>query len=356
MALLESAGDAPTELLALSLDELACRLDSRTRAVALRKWLYGARPAPQALPESVPGIAPAAWRLLRARASLPAWRLIDRRVAADGTVKYAIDFSGATVETVLIPGRLRSTVCVSSQAGCTRRCAFCATASLGFRRQLTAAEIVMQYLVAAAEAPQGRPARNVVFMGMGEPMDNLDAVLAAVDRLVENPVPGLAEAHVTVSTSGVLPGVRRFLAEGRGQFALTLSATTDAVRERLIPHNRQWPIAALLAALRDDPRAHQGRRHLIAYVLWAGVNDSDDDARRLAELLAKLPVQVNLIPHNPVPTTALLPPALARVKRFHAILRERGLPCVVRQPRGPEIAAACGQLALQAVDGLSRAG
>jgi 23S rRNA (adenine2503-C2)-methyltransferase len=356
MALLESAGDAPTELLALSLDELACRLDSRTRAVALRKWLYGARRVPQALPESVPGIAQTAWRTLRAGTSLPAWRLVDRRVAADGTVKCAIDFSGATVETVFIPGRLRSTVCVSSQAGCTRRCAFCATASLGFSRQLTAAEILMQYLVAAAEAPLGRPARNVVFMGMGEPMDNLDAVFAAVDLLTENPVPGLAESHVTISTSGVLPGLRRFLAGGRGQLALTLSATTDEVRERLIPHNRQWPIADLLAALRKDPRARPGRRHLIAYVLWAGVNDSDDDARRLAELLAGLPVHVNLIPHNPVPTSALAAPCVARITRFHAILRERGLPCVVRQSRGPEIAAACGQLALQAVDGLSRAG
>lgn len=343
------ADNTPVDLLACSLAELGDSVGSRTRAVALRKWLYRASPVPHALPESVPGVAQSVWASVRERAAFPTWRLVGRRESEDGTVKYAINLAGATVEAVLIPGDQRSTVCVSSQAGCTRHCAFCATASLGFRRQLTTAEILLQYLVAASEAPPGRPARNVVFMGMGEPMDNIESVLPAVDRLVENPSPGLAEAHVTVSTSGVLPDLRRFLAEGRGQLALTLSATTDALRERLIPHNRHWPISDLLAALRDDPRRRPGRRHLIAYVLWEGVNDSDEEAHQLAQLLVGLPVNVNLIPHNRVPSSELRPPAAARIERFHAIVSEHGLRCIVRRPRGPEIAAACGQLALETV-------
>jgi 23S rRNA (adenine2503-C2)-methyltransferase len=301
---------------------------------------------PPSLPDRIPGVTPRAWNKLLHAARLPDWRLVARQASLDGTVKYAIGFPNATVETVLIPGHGRSTVCVSSQAGCSRHCAFCATASLGFERQLSTGEILLQYLVAAAEAEPDRPARNVVFMGMGEPMDNLDAVLGAVERLIENPLPGLAESHVTVSTSGVLPGLTRFLAEGRGQLALSLSATTDRQREALVPHARQWPIEALIEALRADPRPAPGRRHLIAYVLWAGFNDSEEDANRLAYLLDGLPVQVNLIPHNPVARTELKPPAPETIARFHSRLLERGMRSIVRRPRGPDIAAACGQLAL----------
>jgi 23S rRNA (adenine2503-C2)-methyltransferase len=343
-----------SDLLALSFEATASLLGSRTRALAARKWLYGARPTPARLPERIPGVTPRAWSALTASARLPAWRLVARQVAGDGTVKYALGLADTIVETVLIPGPRRSTVCVSSQAGCSRRCAFCATASLGLRRQLSAGEILIQYLVASAEAEPTRPARNVVFMGMGEPMDNLDAVLVAVERLIENPVPGLAEEHVTVSTSGILPGLTRFLAEGRGQLALSLSATTNAQREALVPHAQRWPLEALLGALKEDPRARPGRRHLIAYVLWDGVNDSDEDARRLASLLAGLPVHVNLIPHNVVADSAFRPPAPGRIERFHAIVSASGIRCIVRQPRGPDISAACGQLALVRGSGVGR--
>ena len=335
------------DLFSLSLEHATALLGSRLRAIAARRWLYAARPTSRTLPERVPGIAPRAWTALRDSVRLPEWRHVARQVAADGTVKHALAFGDATVESVFIPGQTRSTVCVSSQAGCSRHCSFCATGALGFRRQLTAGEILVQYAVAAAEAPPERPARNVVFMGMGEPMDNLDAVMCAVDRLVENPFPGLAEAHVTVSTSGVLPGLTRFLAEGRGQLALSLSATTDAQREALVPHARQWPLEALLGALRRDPRAHPARRHLIAYVLWADVNDSDDDAHRLGRLLSGLPVRVNLIPHNAVFESPLRPPLPARIERFHGIVCGHGIRCIVRRARGADIAAACGQLALR---------
>jgi 23S rRNA (adenine2503-C2)-methyltransferase len=331
----------------LSVDALSGILGSPARARSARRWLYAARPVPEALPATIPGVARAAWATLRASAAMPEWRLVKRSRSHDGTVKYAIDVHGALVETVLIPGRGRSTVCVSSQAGCTRSCRFCATASLGFARNLEAGEIVLQYLVARAEAPAAAPARNVVFMGMGEPMDNLDQVLRAVDLLTDAAEPRLSATHITVSTSGVLPGMQRFLREGKGQLALSLNATTDEQRARLVPHNASWPIAALLGALREDHRSGSGRRYFMEYVLWDGVNDTDEDACRLVELLTGLPAHVNLIPHNPIAESALRPSPPETVRAFQKRLVALGLRCLIREPRGRDIAAACGQLAGQ---------
>jgi 23S rRNA (adenine2503-C2)-methyltransferase len=331
----------------LALDDLVARLGSRTRALAARKWLFEATPAPTALPQRIPGVSTEAWAAVRATAPLPAWRIADRRQAADGTTKLVVDLSGAAVETVLIPGRGRSTVCVSSQAGCTRACRFCATATLGFTRNLAAGEIVLQYLVARADAPLAAPARNVVFMGMGEPMDNLDAVLAAVRLLTDEAAPRLSANNVTVSTSGVLPGMQRFLRESAAHLALSLNATTDAQREQLMPHNRVWPIAALLDTLRDDHARGSGRRYFIEYVLWDGVNDGGADAARLVALLSGLPAHVNLIPHNAFAGNEFRAPTTQRVLEFQRLVQEGGVRCLVRSPRGSEIAAACGQLALR---------
>jgi 23S rRNA (adenine2503-C2)-methyltransferase len=336
----------------LAFVELQALLGSRTRALAARRWLFAERPTPpRALPERIPGVTPGAWERVRGAAPLDGWRLVARDEARDGTLKFALELgsgeTAATVETVLIPARGRSTVCLSSQSGCTRRCTFCATATLGFRRQLTAGEIVLQYAVAQAAAPPEAPARNVVFMGMGEPMDNLDAVLAAVERLTEEGAPQLGAAHVTVSTAGVLPGMRRFLRASRAQLALSLNATTDALRARLMPHNRAWPIAALLDTLREDAASGSGRRYFIEYVLWDGVNDGDDDARRIVALLDGLPAHVNLIPGNAFEASPLGPPPDERVLRFQRRLAEAGLRAIIRWPRGRDIAAACGQLALR---------
>lgn len=332
-------------LTGLSLEELTQRLDSRTRALVVRKWLFGPQGPAPALPRRLPGVRPDPWARLCAEAPLPPWRLAGREVSTDGTVKLALAFEQALVEAVLIPARGRSTVCLSSQAGCTRRCTFCATAGLGFARHLSAAEMVLQYALAQAEAPPQAPARNAVFMGMGEPMDNLDQVMTAIDRLLEPGAPCLAEDHVTVSTSGVLPSLRRFLREGRGLVALSLNGTTDEQRERLIPHTRTWPIGDLLEALREDQRRGSGRRYWIGYVLWEGVNDSDQDARRLAQLLHRLPAHVNLIPHNPYPGSQLRPPSEERLLRFQVLVRDGGVRCLIRRPRGQDVAAACGQLA-----------
>jgi 23S rRNA (adenine2503-C2)-methyltransferase len=329
---------------ALLLDELAIALGSRTRALAVLRWLHAARPMPAALPGGIAGVGGHDWRSFRAATRWAPPAIVERRASPDGTTKYALRFGATIVETVRIPGHGRSTVCVSSQAGCTRHCRFCATASLGFARQLGADEIVMQVMVARAEAPPVTPVRNVVFMGMGEPMDNLDAVLRAVRVLTQPPAPQLRLSSVTVSTAGILPGMRRFLRECSASLALSLNATDDATRERLMPHGRTWPIAELLAALREDAVRNPRRFHFIEYVLLAGVNDGDQDAERLVRLLAGVPARVNLIPHNPLPGGDFRAPPTARVLAFQAAVAARGLRCLVRWPRGREIAAACGQL------------
>ncbi|MFI5183339.1 MAG: radical SAM protein, partial [Vicinamibacteria bacterium] len=197
---------ASLDLLAATVDDLEGLLESRTRATALRRFLIEERP--RTLPPRFSGVARDAWtQLLQADSFLPDWREASRTASADGTTKLALGLADATVETVLIPGRGRSTVCVSSQAGCTRRCDFCATARLRFGRNLRAGEIVVQYLVAAAVSPT-RPPRNVVFMGMGEPLDNLGEVLAAI-RSLTDAIPGLSPRHVTVSTAGLVPAMKR---------------------------------------------------------------------------------------------------------------------------------------------------
>ena len=334
-------------LTGLTVDELADQLGSRTRALAMARWLYGAGLPPE-LPERVPGVAAKAWTGLRERFRLPRVEVRERQVSVDGTTKFLLDLEGAAVESVLIPSRGRSTVCVSSQSGCTRHCAFCATATLGFKRQLGAGEIVAQFLIARAAAPADAPTTNVVFMGMGEPMDNLDEVLRAVKVLTQSPSPQLGAEQVTVSTSGVLPGMRRFLRECHASLALSLNASTDAQRDVLMPHNQKWPIAEVIGALREHASVEPARVHFIEYVLFAGLNDSDADAGRVAALLEGVNARVNLIPHNPMGSSALRAPAPERVLAFQQRLRASGRHCFIRWPRGQEIAAACGQLALTA--------
>lgn len=330
------------DLLASTVADLEGPLESRTRALALRRFLIEERPG--ALPARVGGVAQRAWARLREESFWPAWSEVSRATSGDGTVKLALSLGDTTVETVLIPGRGRSTVCVSSQAGCTRRCDFCATARLGVGRNLRAGEIVLQYLAAAAAVPE-HPPRNVVFMGMGEPLDNLDGVLAAA-RSFTDVFPGLSPRHVTVSTAGVLPGMERFLAESDANLALSLNATTDEVRTRLMPHNARWPVAALLGLLREEGARRPGRRFFLEYVLLAGVNDGEDDPRRLAELVRGIDAQVNVIPHNPFPGSPYAAPSRAATLRFQDRVKAQGVKSIVRWPRGRDIAGACGQLAL----------
>jgi len=332
----------------LTVDELAIELGSATRARRVLRWLHAQPAVPATLPAALAGVASRIWTEFVARAEWAPPTVRERRRDADGTVKYALQLGDVVVETVRIPARGRSTVCVSSQAGCTRRCVFCATQTLGFGRNLGAAEMVAQFMVARAEAAVDAPARNVVFMGMGEPMDNLDEVLRAIRVLTQGPAPQLRAQSITVSTAGVLPGMRRFLRESSASLALSLNATTDEVRARLMPHGRTWPIARVLGVLREEAGRDPRRLHFVEYVLFAGVNDTDRDADRLVELLAGIPARVNLIPHNPFAGSDLRAPALDRVLAFQArvLARDPDRLCLVRWPRGRAIAAACGQLAL----------
>ena len=335
------------QLPALTLDELTAELSSRARAVETLRWLYAQRPLPALLPEALPGVSHRVWKPFLKRHALVLPRVTERQQSPDGTTKYALAFDGTNVETVRIPAKGRSTICVSSQAGCTRKCVFCATKELGFIRQLKAEEMVAQYLLARSEAPAHQPASNVVFMGMGEPMDNLDEVLRAVEVLTQSPAPQLRHVAVTVSTSGVLPGLERFLAESKVSLALSLNATTDETRAQVMPQSKTWPIAALLGALRDDVVRRGGKRaYFIEYVLFKDLNDTDADADRLVVLLDGIPSRVNLIPYNPYPGTGLETPSDARVRAFHERLVKHGMLTLIRWPRGREIAAACGQLVL----------
>jgi 23S rRNA (adenine2503-C2)-methyltransferase len=301
----------------------------------------------RSLPGKVSGVSEAILGPLRASLQLPQSRVASILHAEDGTTKWAHEFGdGQSAETVLIPSRMRGTVCVSSQSGCTRACAFCATATMGFRRNLTAGEIVHQYLVArAAAAGLGLEATNVVFMGMGEPLDNIDAVLAAV-RSLTDVFPGLSPRRVTVSTSGVVPRMKRFLKECGASLALSLNATDDATRTRIMPHNKTWPLASIMDALREAA-AERPRRFFVEYVQLPGVNDGAADASRIAELLRGLDVHVNVIPHNPFPGSPFEAPPRNETLRFHDQIKALGLKGIIRWPRGRDVAGACGQLALR---------
>jgi 23S rRNA (adenine2503-C2)-methyltransferase len=251
---------------------------------------------------------------------------------------------GAQVETVLMRAPTRATVCVSSQAGCAMACTFCATGQAGFERHLDAGEIVEQVVRAAHASPQR--VSNVVFMGMGEPLANYDATWAAVERLHEDL--GVSARRITVSTVGVVPGMRRLATERLPvTLAVSLHAATDERRDELVPLNRRYPIAEVLEAAADLAGAH-GRRVTFEYACIAGVNDSDRDADALGRLLGAFPgaggAHVNLIPLNPTDGFGGHAPTTPRLRAFAGRLRAAGVTATVRRNRGTDIAAACGQL------------
>jgi 23S rRNA (adenine2503-C2)-methyltransferase len=271
---------------------------------------------------------------------------IDR--SRDGTTKAALlARDGARIESVLIPEDERLTLCVSTQVGCSMACTFCATGFMGFRRNLDTSEIVDQVCRMRALAPEGRPITNIVFMGMGEPLLNLDAVVEASRLLVHPKAFAFAPRRVTVSTVGLVPKIGELLERVPVNLAVSLHATTDAVRDRLVPLNRRFPLDALLGALRAEPRITPRRPVFFEYTLIDGVNDAPEDAERLPGLLHGIPSKLNLIPMNPHPDSPFRPPPPERIDRFLRILAGRGMTVTLRRSRGPDIQAACGQLALR---------
>jgi 23S rRNA (adenine2503-C2)-methyltransferase len=259
---------------------------------------------------------------------------------------------GALIESVLMhypargTQRERHTLCISSQAGCAVGCPFCATGELGFTRDLEAAEILDQVRHAARRlALDGRRLTNVVFMGMGEPLLNLDNVLAAVQALADPSRFGLGARHVTVSTSGVVPGIERLTALGpQFTLAVSLHAARDPLRDALVPLNRRWPVADVVRAAREHARA-TGRRITYEVTMIGGINDTPEDAEALAGLLGGDHAHVNLIPMNPVAHTPWQASPMPVIERFAARLRRSGISTTIRRNRGQEIGAACGQLA-----------
>jgi 23S rRNA (adenine2503-C2)-methyltransferase len=281
----------------------------------------------------------------------------DDLVEADGgTTEKALHrlSDGVAIESVLMhypaaPGRReRNTLCISSQAGCAVGCPFCATGELGLARDLDTAEIVDQVRGAARRlAARDRHLTNVVFMGMGEPLLNLDRVLEAVAALNDRGRFGLGARHITVSTSGVVPGIRRLTALGpQFTLAVSLHAARDALRDVLVPINRRWPVGEVVAAAREHARATR-RRVSYEVTMIGGVNDTDLDADAMASLLAGDLVHVNLIPMNPVAHTPWTASPMPVIERFAGRLRAAGIPVTIRRNRGQEVGAACGQLAAE---------
>jgi 23S rRNA (adenine2503-C2)-methyltransferase len=275
----------------------------------------------------------------------PALTVAHESVTEDGeTVKWLWTLDdGRQVETVLMHYPDRSTVCISSQAGCAMACSFCATGQAGFDRQLTTGEIVEQVVRArAAAAATGRRLSNVVFMGMGEPMANYDAVWASVERLHDDL--GLSARHLTISTVGIIPGIRRLATERLPvNLAVSLHAANDDLRNELVPINRRYPLAALAEACEDYLTA-KGRRLSFEWALIDGVNDRRQDAVELARYARPLGAHVNLIPLNPTPGYAVLGSPRERVREFRDRLIDLGVNATVRRNRGTSIDAACGQL------------
>jgi len=251
---------------------------------------------------------------------------------------------GRAIESVLIPDPPRLTACLSTQAGCAMGCEFCATARLGLQRHLSAAEIAGQLTAARRVLDAGERISNVVFMGMGEPLHNYDALIEAIEILTADWGFGLSGRRVTVSTVGLLPQLERLVRETAVSLAVSLTATTDTLRNRLMPINRRYPLAQLIATCRALPIA-QRRRITFEYVLLAGINDTPADAARLVKLLHGVRAKVNLIPFNPFPGSGFARPDAAVVEQFRDRLHASGLNASVRATRGRDIQAACGQLA-----------
>ena len=280
--------------------------------------------------------------------SLP--RVISREDASDGVIKWQLDAGqGQAIETVFIPEESRGTLCVSSQVGCAMDCPFCATGRQGFNRNLSAAEIIGQVILARQWLADNSDATvtNVVFMGMGEPLANLRPVAQAADVLVDDLGFGLSRRRVTVSTSGLVPQMLKLAELTNVALAVSLHAPTDELRDVLVPINRRHPIAQLLAACWEYARLTHSKDVTFEYVMLAGVNDQPEHAQALARLLVNSPAKVNLIPFNAFPGSHYRCSSRADIDAFRQVLVDVGIVTVTRKTRGDDIQAACGQLAGQ---------
>lgn len=317
------------------------------RAAQLTRWIHQQGCADI---DAMTDLGKALREKLAAIAAVSAPAVVREQLSDDGTCKWLLELDGGNcVETVFIPESSRGTLCISSQVGCKLDCAFCATGKQGFNRNLTTAEIIAQLWVANRRLGRGTDGRyritNVVMMGMGEPLLNFENVVPALNIMTDDLAYGLAKRRVTVSTAGVVPAIDLLKQASDVSLAVSLHATNDALRDKLVPLNRKYPISELLAACRryvaDVPR----RKITFEYVMLDNVNDSPAHARELIRLLSNVPSKVNLIPFNPFPGTEFTTSSPDALRRFRDILQQAGLITVTRKTRGDDIDAACGQLA-----------
>ena len=354
---------ARTNLLDFDLDGLAAFCaglgEKRFRAVQLFRWIHQRG---QADFSAMSDLAKSLRDKLADLAEVVAPRLLSEQVSADGTVKWLFDVgNGDAVETVFIPEADRGTLCVSSQAGCAVGCRFCSTGHQGFSRNLSTGEIVAQLWFAEHQLRQrlGKSERiisNVVMMGMGEPLQNYAALLPALRVMLDDQGYGLSRRRVTLSTSGVVPMIERLRDDCPVALAVSLHAPNDALRDQLVPLNRKYPLAELLAACRSYLDAAPRDFITFEYCMLDGVNDSPDQARELVALVTgqagapRVACKLNLIPFNPFPASGLLCSPRERVLAFAQVLHDAGIVTTVRKTRGDDIAAACGQLAGEVQD------
>ncbi|MBT0957473.1 23S rRNA (adenine(2503)-C(2))-methyltransferase RlmN [Alphaproteobacteria bacterium KMM 3653] len=282
--------------------------------------------------------------------------VVTKQVSEDGTRKYLVRIAGGhEVEVVYIPETDRGTLCISSQVGCTLTCSFCHTGTQKLVRNLTPGEIVGQIMLARDDLGEWpKPGRNpndesrllsnIVLMGMGEPLYNFEGVRDAMNIAMDPEGISLSRRRITLSTSGVVPEIARTADEIGCMLAVSFHATTDEVRDKLVPINKKWPIAELLNALREYPKATNSERITFEYVMLDGVNDSDADAHRLVDLIRGIPAKINLIPFNEWPGAPYKRSSNNRIRRFADIVYDAGYSSPVRKPRGEDIMAACGQL------------
>ncbi|MEL6379503.1 MAG: 23S rRNA (adenine(2503)-C(2))-methyltransferase RlmN [Pseudomonadota bacterium] len=322
---------------------------ARMRAAQIWRWVYHFGVTDFAamtdIGKEMRGQLPAHFTLAR-----PA--LVERQVSKDGTRKYLLRFGpGIEVETVFIPGVGRAgALCVSSQVGCTLNCTFCHTGTQRLVRNLTAAEIVGQVMMAKDDlgewpsASEARQLSNIVFMGMGEPLYNLDHVATAMEVISDSDGISLSRRRITVSTSGIVPEMTPLGERTQAMLAISLHAVRDELRDVLVPINRKYPLAELLQACRDYPGLSNARRITFEYVMLNQVNDSLAEARELVRLLKGIPAKINLIPFNPWPGAPYECSSWERIEAFADVVNRAGYASPIRTPRGRDIAAACGQL------------
>ncbi len=362
--------DMASNIKNISLPELEQQLTDmgmkKYRAAQIHEWIY--RNLAQHF-EEMTNISKEERRMLAERYCLPVPRILAVERSSDGTRKFLFELAdGHAIESVLIPDEGRNTLCISSQVGCAQACRFCLTGSGGFRRNLEAFEIVDQVLSAermlvdetraqpdaqpSKEPAEGRPfnpepirhVSNIVLMGMGEPLANFDNVIQALRVITAEKGLGFSPRRVTLSTDGLAPEIGRLGRSGvRVNLAVSLNATTDELRDRIMPVNRRYPLRELLDACRRYP-LEERRRITFEYVLLKDVNDSEADAMRLVKLLRGIRSKVNLIPFNPFPGGEFKRPADSTVRRFQQILLDHHYTAPVRESRGRDISAACGQL------------